>query len=197
MATLNTNGSVDTRKNFAKNLLEGEQFIYYPTGVLKNSYPYKADIENGKEKKFHPNGKLEYEMNVVNGKYEGELIQYYMDGHIRQKAFFKEGKMNGKYIQYYDLPENLVSDEGMYEKGVITGAYKAYHQNGKISETGQFNKEGQKDGVWKNYTEDNILTSEETFTKGKNSGITRNYDNKGVLTEEFIYKNDMLQEYKA
>jgi antitoxin component YwqK of YwqJK toxin-antitoxin module len=195
--TYYTNGSIESRKNFAKNLLEGEQLVFYPTGVLKKSYQFKADVENGKEKHFHPNGKTDYEINVVNGKYEGDLIQYYMDGHIKQKSFFKEGKMDGKYVQYYDIPANVISEEEFYEKGVITGIYKTYYKNGKLSETGEFNKDGEKTGVWKNYSEDNVLISEETFNKGKNSGTSKNYDNKGVLTEEFIYKNDMLQEYKA
>jgi antitoxin component YwqK of YwqJK toxin-antitoxin module len=195
--TYYTNGSIETRKNFVKNLLEGEQLVFYPTGVMEKSLEYKADIENGKEKRFHTNGKINYEINVVNGKYEGDLTQYYMDGHIKQKASFKEGKRNDKYTQYYDDPENGISEEGSYENGVATGVYKTYYQNGKLSETGEFNKDGEKNGVWKNYTDDNILISEETYNKGKNSGITRNYDNKGILAEEFIYKNDMLQEYKA
>jgi antitoxin component YwqK of YwqJK toxin-antitoxin module len=195
--TYYTNGSIETRKNFAKNLLDGEQLVFYPTGVTEKTLEYKADIENGKEKHFHANGKINYEINVVNGKYEGDLALYYMDGHIKQKAFFKEGKRDGKYVQYYDIPENAINEEGTFEKGVVTGVYKTYYQNGKLSETGEYNKDGEKNGVWKNYTEDNILTSEEMYNKGKNSGITRNYDYKGILMEEFIYKNDMLQEYKA
>ena len=192
-----TNGSIKAHKNFSKSLLEGEQLVYYPTGVRKNSYSYKADVQGGKEIQYHKNGKTEYELNVTDSKYQGDLAQYYMDGHLEQKATFKDGKRIGKYQEFYDLPENAVKQEGNYEKGIITGTFKSYHQNGAVSETGEYNKEGAKTGVWKSFNEDKILISEQTFNNGKNSGTSKEYTNKGKLAEEYIYKNDMLQEYKA
>ena len=190
------NGSIDTRKNFVKNLMEGDQLVYYPTGVMKNSYAYTGGVQNGKEKQFHPNGKLEYEVNVVNGKYEGELIQYYMSGHIHLEIAYKGGKQTGTYKRYYNYPENVVSEEGSYNQGLIDGPYMEYHKNGKVSVSGEF-KNGEKHSNWKTYNDEGVLLSEETFNNGKYAGTTKNYSNKGVLEEECIYKNDMLQEYKA
>jgi antitoxin component YwqK of YwqJK toxin-antitoxin module/Tfp pilus assembly protein PilF len=192
-----SNGSIRSGRSFSNSLLDGESIYYYPTGVKKISAKYKDDIENGKQIKYHENGTLEYEATVEAGKFQGTLALYYMDGHLKEKATFKDDNRNGKFTEYYEIPENALRIEGNYDKGVLTGAYKTYHQNGTLSASGEFNKDGKKIGIWKSFNEDNILIEEETYNNGKNSGTTKTYTDKGKLAEEYIYKNDMLQEYKA
>lgn len=192
-----TNGSVLYTRNYSNSLLEGKQLGYYSTGVLEGTYEYKNNIENGKQTKFHKNGRLEYELNIVNDKYEGNLELHYMDGHIKQKSSFTENNRNGKYVEYYDVPENAIKYEALYEKGVLTGPYKSYHENGTVSTVGEY-KSGEKTGVWKSYSDENVLLEEETFNNGKFSGSSKYYtSSNGKLAEEYIYKNEMLQEYKA
>lgn len=191
------NGSPKLNKVYKNGLLEGVQTSYFPTGLKYTTYDYKAGKENGKETQNYPNGKLKYSISVVNEKYEGSLTQYYDNGHVKEKSTFKNGNRDGKYEDFYNYPENQLMSTGLYANGVPVGEWKNYYANGKMEETGKYNKNGEKDGVWKTYFDNDTLSSIEVFSNGKLDGLNKNFDDNGFLTEEYTYKNDILQEYKA
>jgi antitoxin component YwqK of YwqJK toxin-antitoxin module len=192
-----SNGSKHTSYNYTNSLLDGTQFIYYPTGVDKGKYEYKAGIRNGKETSYHLTGKVEYELSAVNDKYEGAYTTYYDNGHLKSKSFFKDDKRQGKVEEYYNTPANQIKTIANYEQGVVVGNYISYHKNGKTEETGTYDKEGNKTGVWKVFYSDGTIYSETTFSKGKNDGPLKHYSTAGKLTEDILYKNNILQEYKS
>ncbi|MCW3083187.1 MAG: hypothetical protein JWP12_553 [Bacteroidetes bacterium] len=192
-----TNGNIQTHKNFVNDQLDGLQSVYYSTGGKHNTYEYKAGKQDGKESSYWKNGTLKYEANVINGKYEGPLDQFYNDSHIMESSTFKDNNRVGKFTSYYDYPAKTLKEEANYEKGTPVGDYKEYYRNGKLSEVGVYSKSGEKDGTWKDYYEDGTLSSEETYNDGKRNESSKYYDKSGKLIEEYIYKNDILQEYKA
>jgi antitoxin component YwqK of YwqJK toxin-antitoxin module len=190
------NGSISSKRTYSKSLLDGPQISYYATGAKKMDYNYKADIQVGKEIKYHVNGKVDYTIGINEGKYNGELIQNHINGNIKQKGTFKDGNRMGKFFEYYDVPANQIKIESNYEKGELNGEFKSYHRNGGVEEVGQY-KDGLKHGNWMSYNAEKVLVGEESFNNGKNTGSTKYYNADGKLTEEYIYKNDLLQEYKA
>lgn len=192
-----SNGSIEKQKNFITSKLDGARTIYYTTGGKEMVQNYKMGVQEGKEYSYYQNGKLKYEIDVVAGKYQGPLVQYYNNGHLMEKSTFKDGFRFGKYQNFYNYPENTLKIEVNYEKGTLVGEYKSYHRNGKIEDVGNYNKSGEKDGVWKNYFDTGTLYSEETFSSGKLTASSKYYEISGELIEEFIYKNDILQEYIA
>lgn len=191
------NGGIEAQKNYVNSILEGVQTTYYPTGAKKGSYEYKNNQQEGKEISYYQNGQLQYELLMTGGKAQGPYIQYYNSGHVKEKATFKDNLYIGRYQSFYNFPENTLSIDVTYEKGKPVGAYKAYFRNGKTSSEGQYNKDGQKDGLWKKYNDEGNLVEEEEFSDGKSSGSTKYYSDNGKLVEEFVFKNDFLQEYKA
>jgi antitoxin component YwqK of YwqJK toxin-antitoxin module len=114
-----------------------------------------------------------------------------------EKSAFKENNRTGKYESYYNYPEKTLKSEATYEKGIAVGEYKSYYRNGKPNETGTYNKNGDNDGIWKNYFENGTLSSEENYSDGKLTATSKYYDESGKLIEEYTYKNNILQEYKA
>jgi uncharacterized protein len=192
-----TNGSIETQKKYSNSLLDGLQSVYYSTGGIENTYEYKAGKQEGKESNYYRSGKQKYEITMINGKYEGPFIQYYNNGHIMEKSTFKDNNRSGKYESYYNFPEKALKSEATYEKGIAVGEYKSYYRNGKVDETGMYKKNGDKDGVWKEYYSNGTLLSEESFSDGKWDGSSKYYNEDGKMIEEYIYKNDILQEYKA
>lgn len=192
-----TNGSIETQKNYINGQLEGLQSVYYATGGKENTYEYKAGKQEGKESNYYKDGKLKYEILMKNQKYEGPLVQYYNNGHVLERSTFKENSRSGKYQNFYNYPENTLQSEATYEKGVAVGEYKSYYRNTKPDETGMYNKSGEKDGLWKEFYDDGTLRSEENFSDGKWDGSAKYYNESGKMIEEYIYKNDILQEYKA
>lgn len=192
-----TNGSINTQKNFVKSLMDGVQSVYYATGGKKTTYEYKAGKQEGIETNYYSNGSLKFEILMKNEKYEGPLTQYYKNGHIMEKSTFKDNNRTGKFENYYNYPEKAIKSESTYEKGIAVGDYKSYYWNGKPDEIRFYNKEGENDGILKNYFDNGTISSEESFTGGKRDASSKYYDESGKITEEYIYKNDILQEYIA
>jgi antitoxin component YwqK of YwqJK toxin-antitoxin module len=191
------NGSIHNDKVYKNNMFEGRQTSYYPTGVKNIAADYIADKENGREMSYYPNGKLMYDVKVINDQFTGDLIQYYDNGHLKQKTQLKNGKIDGKYEEYYNYPEKAIKETYTYVLGTAVGDARTYHSNGKTETSGKLNKEGMKDGKWLTFYDTDTLSAEENYTDGKLNGISRFYDYKGRLTSELVYKNDILQQYKA
>ena len=191
------NGSPSAVKHYKNGKLEGEQALYYSNGVKRATYTYSNDLQNGLETIYYKNGATNYSINVVNGKYQGDFLEYYMDGHVKQKGAFKDGERTGDFAEYYDYPENTKKVEAHYSKGVIQGEYKSYYKDGKMEEIGTYNEQGEKNGAWTTYSRSQVKVGEENYVKGKITGTTKHFTSSGKLSQEFIYKNDMLQEYRA
>lgn len=73
----------------------------------------------------------------------------------------------------------------------LHGSYQAYHPNGQLLEEGQFDR-GLKNGTWKKWAQDGLLTQVEKWKYGRLHGITQRYSDQGELLEEARYRKGKL-----
>lgn len=191
------NGNKKIHKNFLNGELEGLQTVYFATGGKSFTYEFSGAKQNGKEIHFHKNDKLMYELTMTDGKVNGLVTQYYINGNVSEKSTFVNSSRQGKSEDYYSYPANAIKTIAHYDKGTLTGEMTNYHRNGKVEESGSFNAEGFRIGVWKTFYDDGAISEEDAYNNGKLDGVSKNYDPTGKLTEEFTYKKGILQEYKA
>lgn len=90
---------------------------------------------------------------------------------------------------------NHVGDYGFDSQGEIVGSsvvgtYKAYTENGLIKTEGQFNNQGQLDGVWKYYTDKGQLEVATKFVNGELKGDRINYYLNGSRSTKMNVQND-------
>ena len=117
-----------------------------------------------KEKVWHVNGNLKYEVKFKNGKLHGKYVHYYENGKRQQKGSYKDGKLDGNRVDYYETGK--ISVKGNYKDGVEDGNFADYHENGKISAKYK-RKAGEFDGNFALYDENGELKDEGTYKNGK------------------------------
>ena len=85
-------GMIQMKANYKNNKIDGDMFLYYPSG------------------------KLLQKRSFINGKAEGELIEYYESGVIKEKAYFINDKQEKEHF-FYDEKGNLIKTD-VYKNGV-------------------------------------------------------------------------------
>jgi len=190
------NGKIKQKLSYKDGVLDGKQILYFSNGAVKGEYDYVKGEFAGTEAYHYSGGQLKYQAPVKAGKFDGEFVYYYSNGNKKESVMYAKGKKEGKFQEFYNNPKDALKSEGTYSDDLPVGEWKYYFENGKISSQGQYNKKGLKEGIWKTYSSDGIITSDEVYANGKSEGAAKNYYEDGKLYEEFIYKKNKIIAYK-
>ena len=85
---------------------------------------------------YYPNGNLESEYELKDGKKHGKQIFYYKHGKVQMEESYENGKLNGKSTQYYVTGDP--SYEASYKDDLPHGEWKYYDDNGELYLTQTF-----------------------------------------------------------
>lgn len=170
---------------------------------------------HGKWMKYYENGSLRYQGEFLHGKEIGvfkffteknaktpdftkeynlksNLVKvnfYYPDGKLKSEGQMKDKDRIGLWNYYFSDGKTKLSEE-TYLNGLLSGDYKIFYLNGKITEWSIY-KNGVLHGLSKRYTEEGILVEEINYADGKLNGEVKYYSNSGVLQLKGQYINDM------
>ena len=114
--TYHKNGNKQEEVFSINGLLDGEAFIYYPSGKLENKSFFKVGKREGESLTYYENGKLKKKILYKNGMKNGIAIIYYENGMIEEKAYFVDDKKENERL-YYDKKGNLIKTE-IYKNNV-------------------------------------------------------------------------------
>jgi len=123
-------------------------------------------LKQGVWRKTDAKGVLIYEGQFKNNIPQGSFTYYYEDGKIRSQLNYS---MDGKVA----LAVN-------------------FYPSGKKMAAGTY-RETKKSGIWKYYTENEILAAEETYENGKPAGIWKKFYEDGKILEECPYANGLKE----
>lgn len=150
---------------------------------------YVNGVIHGKYIKYHRNGKIQNELNYVDGKIYNENITIENYNYINGKANGKAYKYNYNYSQEtYTLKSDCdyVNDErngvkNIYEDGKLyrTITYKNNKKNGLSTYIGKTK-----------YGNGYYIQIEKTYKDGKRNGVNKYYNDLGQITMTKEYKND-------
>ena len=121
--------------------LEGESYLHFDDGRLKQQNQWKNDLKNGEE------------------------IEYYSNGDILHKIEYKNGKLDGTYMNFY--PGNKLEGKVTYKDGIKEGPAEFYYENGNLRAVGQFHLD-KKDGEFLEYNSDGTLNYKVNYKAGIN-----------------------------
>jgi len=129
---------------------------------------------DGPYKSYHNNGELNFEGNYKEGIRVGRWKVYGRTTPYIEKQGFKGGLIQDfHYKENYDSKDHeiLSSDEHsklnhIHSSGILHGAYKDYYYNGNVDTEGSF-VHGKRDGLWKKYSFQGELKTEEQYKVGK------------------------------
>ena len=189
-------GGLSSKLNTSQNILNGPQYIYYAAGAMKGEFNYVNGKQEGKFITYHINGKKKEEFTLLKDRPDGEFREYSSHGRLVGLTNYKGGMKEGATTAYYDLPDSPKRFEGNYVADKYSGKWTYYYNNGKMESAGEYNSKGLKQGKWLNYYENETVAEEEEYDNGKLNGVYKKFTRDGKLVEEFIYKNDILQQFK-
>lgn len=124
--------------------------------------------------------------NYVSNKKNGFWKFYTLAGASRKIVIFKNDTLEGLAQEYNT--DGILVYEGQYVRGLKSGYWKLFYNNGNIKEQGYF-YDGYKSGWWQLFELNGNLLEEANYSRNKISGYTKKYLN-GVLFEEGELFND-------
>ena len=108
-------------KNIAKydnDLYSGSCIVFGKDNIKLNLMSYKNGVLEGIQKKYYPNGKLEYEGFRKNGETHGKFVKYFPNGTVMIEGKLKRGYYHGKW-EYYDEEGNLKMEKKYLNRKLI------------------------------------------------------------------------------
>lgn len=109
------NGKIIGETNYIDGKKEGKS-LETLKGMIQKKANYKNNKIDGDMFLYYPSGKLLQKRSFINGKAEGELIEYYENGVIKEKAYFINDKQEKEHL-FYDEKGNLIKTD-IYKNGI-------------------------------------------------------------------------------
>jgi antitoxin component YwqK of YwqJK toxin-antitoxin module len=94
---------------------------------------------------WFPNGALEREGSLADGKPVGEWRSFFDNGQLKTRGSYAAGKEQGEWTGFYR--DGQVRFRGRYKNGLAEGNWESFHANGKTLSRGAYNA-GKRVGAW-------------------------------------------------
>lgn len=142
MITFENNSSNDTISyiNYKNNLLDGVKKEFYPNNKPHRIIEYSAGLQNGSQKTYGNNGKLELEIFFKNGKKHGAWHYYFDSGLEAKLESWSDGLMNGEFKELDE--KGLILSQEFYRKNIPIGKHIQNYPDGKPKYIIIFDKKG-------------------------------------------------------
>ena len=184
---------------------------YYDNGQLMTDGFINKDGRNeGQWKEYYKNGGIESVSGYKNGKLDGVSEEYYENGQLHKTATYAQGQLNGEYKTYYEdgrlksvMNFNMGKEalDSYYRHYTKTGQqdeikspaneqglrlHRQYYDNGQLMTDGFLDKNGLRQGLWKEYNrDDGRLTFEWCWKDGRSGERSAyNYNDNGSLVSK-------------
>lgn len=177
------NGKIKSEGNRKNYQLDSTWKFYNDEGVLVLEYYYKNGKKNGLRKNYDAKEKFLLSEESYLDDVKQELTKYYYkNGAVKKTVPFKEGREEGEGYEY-DTTGTIIT--------IID--FKAGFMK-KIEKINRQNKEGLKEGMWKEFYPNMVLKNECTYMEGKRNGYLKEYNIKGELLNTTKYVDDKIIE---
>ena len=171
--------------------------------VINNDTCNRIDVDGKKQGKWILLGKhkaetcYKPEQEVEKGMYQdnrktGIWIEHYCNGNMKNKLTFVNGRPDGYAIMYHE--NGKISEEGNWKISKWVGNYKLYYANGQVQHEFVFNQSGKREGAQKYFYDNGQLAIEGNFENGRESGLIREYHENGDLKAEKNYADGTVDE---
>lgn len=156
----------------------------------------KIDAEGRKQARWIVMGKhkpgscYQQEQKVEEGKYKDNKktdtwVEYYCNSNMKNKLTFVNGRPDGYAQMFHE--NGKISEEGNWKNNRWVGNYKLYYDNGQVQHEFVFSQTGKREGMQKYYYENGQLAIEGNFSNGKETGAIKEYFENGDLKAEKTY----------
>lgn len=153
----------------------GYNKLYYPNGSIQSEGMLKNGKPEGYWINYYPTGVKKSEGKRTNYQLDSIWVFYNIVGDTTSKIHYLNGKKNGYYIKYYEKPEiykgNIKSKE-LYLNDKIESTANYYFEDGKLKERANYS-DNKREGYSYEYAEDGRLITIYNYRKGTIKERTR------------------------
>jgi antitoxin component YwqK of YwqJK toxin-antitoxin module len=189
---------------YVNNRPQGAYVKIYPNGKPREVGTFVRNLYQDSLKRYHENGKLEYEANYnTQGNEQGTVKFYYPNGQLEFEYTANDGKPTGKAVRYYengDIKEVIFyGTDGSVEKSepreMVSPAVKVENLGSKETapKVTSPRTKGAKflpNGYNKVYNANDEIWQDGTFKNGLLwEGKVYEYDRDGILLKVKVFKN--------
>lgn len=130
---------------------------------------------------------------ILTGCQQEKEVYYFPNGSVNQEYFVQNGKRHGRALSYFE--NGVIQSEGQYEMGTPHGPFTYYYPNGNKKIEGQF-KNGKKFDRLFFYREDGSLSSIEYYNDSGQVFDLEVYKKNGLRDTTFESKRVLFLPYK-
>lgn len=176
--------------SYSDGQLNGLSKEFYETGELKAEMQYRSGKLIAK-KQFLRDGRLEYDMKIVEDKRHETEFEYYQTGELFRQRQLVNGVREGLEKEYYTSGKTKA--ERNYKSGKRHGAARGYHRNGNLQGDWEF-VDGLPVQAIIYYSSGEKWLVHPNFKDGNLHGESKEYDKEGDLIAERIYEDGTMIE---
>jgi antitoxin component YwqK of YwqJK toxin-antitoxin module len=180
-------GFLISAENYENDLKQGNSFVYYPNGKVKQIIPFVDNKEEGVGYELTADSTIititQYKMGFIqreerinrkdaNGLKQGMWKEFYPSGVVKTEVTYTDDKMNG-YLKEYS-PKGSLLNTTKYILGVLqTNAPElakvdvktGYYENGKVRFTAIY-RDGVAEGIHREFDEEGNVKSAKIYVEG-------------------------------
>jgi antitoxin component YwqK of YwqJK toxin-antitoxin module len=162
------NGQILYHGEFVKDKKEGYWVWYSSNGILRDSATYHQNEFIGRRVHWDSLGHL-IKLEIIEGPCsdcccDGVVTNYYPNGKVQDQAHMYNGKHDGKYEYYYE--NGQPKKEEYFSADIKNGKYYEWYENSKPWVIG-FYKKDKMDSTWTWFDSAGLVTSIQELRAGK------------------------------
>jgi len=207
------NGQVSSEGMMSNGKPDGFWKTYYVTGIIKSEGKRVNTLLDSIWNFYDQSGNLVQTISYQLGKRNGYVIKYNFSNPdkpglptIVQKELYVNDLKEGKSFYYY--PTGQLQEEIYFRNGMKEGLSREYDRDGVIitlleySDNVLISREkinrkdvyGRRQGIFKYFTDDNMLLQEESYLDDVLNGVQKKYDEQGNLLQAVRYEMGKIVE---
>lgn len=184
------NKEISSEISYQNGALSGPYKTYYDNGNIYETGQSLENFYNGPWKSYYKDQTLQADFTYNNGSIDGIYKYFDTDGKIYYEYLYRKGEII-EYTYYNKQGETL--SHGRKKGGEFQ--FIGHYSNGNISSKGIYDIKGGKEGFWKFFSPNGVVTDEANYSDNNIIGEYLNYYNSGEIQSKSIYKNDSLHGY--
>lgn len=174
------NGKIKSEGNRRNNMLDSVWKFYTDSGTVKTIITYKNNKKSGRKTTYNLTSITEED--YVDDIRHGKSITYYKNDKIHFVYNFIKGKEQGIAREF--SPDGLVISLFEYKDGYLVSK-EFINRRDKLN---------QKQGIWKEFFDNETLKTECTYRDNRKNGYYKEYSSDGNLIKIIKYNNDIIEE---
>src|SRR3972149_148330 len=200
------NGQVASEGFFKNGKPDGYWKTYYENGILKSEGVWLNNSLDSTWVFYNNEGDTIEKISYYSGSKNGYHFTYYVgdSNSVKAKELYINNKLEG--YSYYYFPGGSTHEIISYRENQKHGLGKEFSDNGNIitlyqysygrlvniERINRYNKQNLKNGVWREYYDNDRIKNEITYVDGLKNGIYKEYDEDGNLKKTFYYTKDSI-----